>query len=70
MNEDDHLSIARLEKCVFDVIVENVDFVSSDWSISKAIDVSFENAAETFLDNIRSNVEIFEFGISSSLIGD
>lgn len=29
MKQDNHLSIARLEECAFDVVVENVDLVSS-----------------------------------------
>ena len=43
VNEDDHLFPGRLEEGVFDVVVEDVDFVSLYGRVAKAIGVCFQN---------------------------
>ncbi len=67
MQKNDHLAIARLEKCMLDVVVQNVHFVATDRRVSEAVGVGLEDSRQALLSHIRPDVEILEFGISFRL---
>jgi hypothetical protein len=67
MQQNDHLSIARLEECMLDVVVQNIDFVSTDGRVSEAIGVGLEDSKQSLLHHVRPDVEIFELGVSFGL---
>ena len=70
MQENDHFSIAGLVKCVFDVIVEDVNFVTPNAGVLETIDMSLQYPTQPFLSQIRPNIQIFQLGVAFSLIND
>lgn len=44
MQQNDHLTVARLEKSVLYIVVEDVDFVSSDACVAEPVCVSLDHA--------------------------
>ena len=70
MQKNDHFAIARLVKCVFDVIIEDVNFVTTNAGVLETIDMSLQYPTQPFLSQIRPNVQIFQLGVAFSLIDD
>ena len=68
MQENNHFTITRLVKSMLDIIIQNINLVSTNASILESIDMSFEDSREAFLGNIRPDIKIFQFGVSFSLI--
>ena len=60
LQENDHFSIAGLEKCVLDVVVHDVHLVSPDGGVPEPVHVCLEGARETLLNDVWSDVEILE----------
>jgi hypothetical protein len=42
VKENDHFSIARLEECVLDVVVQNIHLVTAYRGVTEAIGVSLQ----------------------------
>ena len=53
-----HFTITVLVKCVFDVIVQNFNLVSTNTCIHKSIDMSFQSPRKSFLNNIGTNIQV------------
>ena len=64
VQQDDHLSVARLEERVLDVVVQNVDLVPADRGVAEAVGVRLQHARETLLDDVGPDVEVFQLGIA------
>ena len=60
MQENDHFSVAGLEKRVLDVVVHDVHLVSPDRGVPEAVYMRLEGAREALLDDVGSDVEILE----------
>ena len=60
LQEDNHLSVAGLEKRVLDVVVHDVHLVSPDRGVPEAVHVRLEGAREALLYDVGSDVEILE----------
>jgi hypothetical protein len=42
VKKDDHFTVARLEECVLDVVVQNVHLVTAHRGVAEAIGVSLQ----------------------------
>ena len=68
MQKDYHFTIAWLVKCMLDVVIKDVNFVSTNTRVLKSIDVRFQNTTQTFLCHIGTNVQIFQLGVAFAMI--
>ena len=59
MKKNDHFTITGLVKCMFDVVVKNVNFVSSNACVLEPVCVRLEDSAQPLLDNVGTNVQVF-----------
>lgn len=64
MKKNDHLSVAGLEEGILDIIVKNINFISSNRRVAESICMRLKSAGHSFSDDIRPNVQIFQFGIT------
>ena len=56
MQENDHFTITRLVKCMFDIVVKDVDFISTNAGILKTIDMGLQYATQPFLSQVRPDI--------------
>ena len=70
MQQDNHFSVARLVKCMLDVVVKDVDLVATNTRVLESIDMRFKHTTQPFLSDVGSNVQVLELGISFALIND
>ena len=59
MQENDHFAVTRLIKCVFDIVVKDVDFISTNAGILKTIDMGLQYATQPFCGQVRPDIKVF-----------
>lgn len=69
MQQNDHFIVAWLEECMFDVVVENVNFVAPQRGVPKTVDMCLQSAADPLGNDIRSNVQILQFRVAFAILG-
>lgn len=60
MKKYNHLAIARLEERVLNVVVQNVDLVASDRSVSESVGVGLESTGHSLAHDVRPNVQVLQ----------
>ena len=56
MQQNDHLTVAGLEQCVLNVVIQDVDLVPADGGVAETVAVRLQDARKTFLNNVWPNV--------------
>lgn len=70
MQKYDHLSVAGLKERIFNIVVQNVDLVSSDGGVTETVCVSFQTTGHSFANNVRPDVQILQFRVAFILRED
>ena len=68
MQENNHFTIAWLVKCMLDVVIKDVNLVSTNTRVLKSIDMRFQNTTQTLLSNIGTNIQVFQFGVAFPMV--
>jgi hypothetical protein len=64
MQKDKHLIVTGLEERMLDVVVEDIDFISTQCNITETINVSFQLTHNTLGDDVRTDIDFLELWIS------
>lgn len=63
VQKNNHLSVARLEDGVPDIVVKDVHLITSDRCVTESISVCFQGPENALLCHIGTDVEVFELRV-------